>query len=146
MGKLVKQTSTHLGRLDIMCQNPYNAVLCCGHSKGIVTMWTPNVETTVAKMLCHRQPIRAVAVDHRGVYMATAAVDASVKIWDVRTYKCLQSYKIGSGASHLTFSQKGLLAVSLGNIVEVPLQLFIISFSSTNVCVHRSTKIVVQKP
>jgi U3 small nucleolar RNA-associated protein 7 len=119
MGKLVKQTSTRLGRLDIMCQNPYNAVLCCGHSKGIVTMWTPNVETSVAKMLCHRQPIRAVAVDPRGVYMATAAVDASVKIWDVRTYKCLQSYKIGSGASHLTFSQRGLLAVSLGNIVEV---------------------------
>ena len=33
IGKLVKQTSTKLGRLDVMCHNPYNAVLCAGHSK-----------------------------------------------------------------------------------------------------------------
>jgi len=119
IGKMVKQTQTHLGRLDIMCQNPSNAVLCCGHSKGIVTMWTPNNKEPVAKMLCHKQPVRACTVDPTGLYMATSAVDASLKIWDLRTYKCLQSYRVGSGASHVTFSQKGLLAVSLGNIVEV---------------------------
>lgn len=73
----------------------------------------------VAKLLCHKQPIRACAVDQKGVYLATAAVDSTLKIWDVRTYKCLQSYKIGAGASNLAFSQQGLLAVSLGNIVEV---------------------------
>lgn len=119
IGKLVKQTSTKLGRLDVMCHNPYNAVLCAGHSKGTVTMWTPNVETPVAKMLCHRQPVRACAVDQRGLYLATAAVDSTVKVWDVRTFKCLQSYRLGCGASHLAFSQRGILAVSMGNIVEV---------------------------
>lgn len=102
-----------------MCQNPSNAVLCCGHSKGIVTMWTPNIKDSVAKMLCHKQPLRACAVDPTGMYLATTAVDASLKIWDLRTYKCLQSYRVGSGASHATFSQKGLLAVALGNVVEV---------------------------
>ena len=86
-------------------------------------MWTPNVQDPVAKILCHKEPIRACTVDQRGVYLATAAVDASLKIWDIRTYKCLHSYKIGSGASHAAFSQKGLLAVSLGNIVEVSIQL-----------------------
>lgn len=119
MGKMVRRTPTKLGRLDVMCQNPSNAVLCCGHSKGTVTMWTPNFETPVVKMLCHKQPVRAVAIDQQGWYMATSSVDSSMKIWDLRTYNCLQSYKMGCGVSNLAFSQKNLLAVSLGNIVEV---------------------------
>lgn len=116
---MVRQTSTHAGRLDVMCQNPSNAVICCGHSKGTVTFWTPNVATPVAKMLCHKQPIRACTVDQKGNYMATAAVDSTLKIWDLRTYKCLNSYKLGSGVSHLDFSQKGMLGVCMGNVVEV---------------------------
>lgn len=119
MGKLVRQTPTRHGRLDVMCQNPRNAVLCLGHSQGTVTMWTPNFQAPVVKMLCHQQPVRSVAVDHTGMFMATSAADSSLKIWDLRTYNCLQSYKIGCGASNVAFSQKGLLAISLGNIVEV---------------------------
>lgn len=119
IGKLIRQTSTHNGRLDVMCQNPSNAVICAGHSKGTVTFWTPNVETPVAKMLCHKQPIRACTVEQKGHYMATAAVDSTLKIWDLRMYKCLGSYRLGSGASQLSFSQRGMLGVSLGNIVEV---------------------------
>jgi U3 small nucleolar RNA-associated protein 7 len=46
-----------------MCQNPANAVIALGHSKGIVTMWTPNVREPVAKMLVHRQPVTSVAID-----------------------------------------------------------------------------------
>ena len=119
MGKMVRRTHTHLGRLDVMCQNPSNAVLCCGHSKGTISMWTPNFESPVVKMLCHRQPVRAVAIDQSGRFMATSSVDASLKIWDLRTYNCLQSYKMVCGASNLVFSQRGLLAASLGNVVEV---------------------------
>lgn len=52
-------------------------------------------------------------------YMCTSGIDRTMKIWDLRTYKMLQSYKIGMGASHLAFSQKNTLAVSKGNIVEV---------------------------
>ncbi|KAI9553650.1 hypothetical protein GHT06_021575 [Daphnia sinensis] len=119
IGKMVQRTHTHLGRLDVLCQNPSNAVLCCGHSKGTVSMWTPNFVSPVIKMLCHRQPVRSVAIDQTGRYMATSSLDSTLKIWDLRTYNCLQSYKLASGASNLTFSQRGLLAVSLGNIVEV---------------------------
>ena len=53
-------------------------------------MWTPNSKEPVAKMLAHRQPVRAVAVDHSGTYMATAGVDRALKIWDVRMFKALQ--------------------------------------------------------
>ena len=34
VGEIVSQFNAKLGRLSIMTQNPYNAVLCTGHSKG----------------------------------------------------------------------------------------------------------------
>lgn len=52
--------------------------------------------------------------------MATAAIDKTFKLWDVRQLKGpLQSYKINSTASNLALSQKGLLAVGMGNVVEI---------------------------
>ena len=51
--------------------------------------------------------------------MATSGIDRTLKIWDLRTYKTLQSYRLGAGAGHLAFSQTGLLAAGVGNIVQV---------------------------
>nr|XP_045621257.1 WD repeat-containing protein 46-like [Procambarus clarkii] len=120
LGKEIVQVPTQKGRLEVVCQNPYNAVLCCGHSNGTVSMWTPNSREAVASILCHPHPIKAVDVDPTGRYMATAGVDRLLKIWDARNLgDCLQSYSIGSGASSVQFSQKGLLAISMGNIVEI---------------------------
>jgi len=119
VGKIVTETWTRMGSLDVMCQNPATAVIMLGHSKGTVTMWTPSMKEPAAKMLTHKQPVRAVAVDRSGNYMATSATDRSVKIWDLRMYKSLHEYKVGAGASHLQFSQKGLLGLSFGNKVEV---------------------------
>lgn len=34
LGKIVKETYTNAGRLNIMCQNPCNAVIATGHSNG----------------------------------------------------------------------------------------------------------------
>ncbi|KAG0730526.1 WD repeat-containing protein 46 [Chionoecetes opilio] len=83
-------------------------------------MWTPNAPEPVASILCHPHPLRAIDVDHTGRYMATVGVDRQMKIWDARNLgQCLQYYTIGSGASNVVFSQKGLLSVAIGNIVEV---------------------------
>ena len=91
IGKMVAQfPNGRLGPINVMCQNPQNAVLCLGHAKGTVTMWTPNMKEPVAKLLAHRQAVRAVAVDNTGTYLATAGVDRSLKIWDIRQFKCLQ--------------------------------------------------------
>ena len=51
--------------------------------------------------------------------MATSGVDRKLKIWDLRTYKELHSYKLGAGPGHLAFSQRGLLAAGIGSVVEV---------------------------
>jgi U3 small nucleolar RNA-associated protein 7 len=40
VGKLVKETNTRMGRLDVMCQNPANAVLVLGHGKAGRSMST----------------------------------------------------------------------------------------------------------
>ncbi|OWF37440.1 WD repeat-containing protein 46-like isoform X2 [Mizuhopecten yessoensis] len=119
IGEKVAGHATGLGRLDVMCQNPNNATLCLGHSGGTVTMWSPNVKEPLVKMLCHRHGVRSIAVDPQGKYIATSGIDRKLKIWDIRNYKMLQSYQIGIGASSLAFSQRDMLAVSKGNIVEV---------------------------
>lgn len=121
----------------MLTQNPYNAVLCLGHSKGVVSMWAPNTKDPLAKMLCHKAAMSAIHVDPKGMYvlhapsganqsniicryMATAAVDNTFKIWDIRQLRGpLQTYRVNAAASNLAFSQKGLLAVGMGNVVEV---------------------------
>lgn len=119
IGKMIAHTYTNAGRLNILTQNPYNALVVTGHANGSVSMWSPNVITPLVRMLCHPHPIRAIAVDHGGQYMATAGIDRVVKIWDLRTYKHLQSYRLGGAPGFMNFSQKGLLSLGIGNVVEV---------------------------
>lgn len=38
----------------------------------------------LVKMLCHEGPVRSIACDKMGQYMATSGSDGRVKIWDLR--------------------------------------------------------------
>lgn len=52
--------------------------------------------------------------------MATSAADRTLRIWDIRKLAGpVKKYVLRSSAHDLNFSYKGLLAVGLGNIVEV---------------------------
>ncbi|XP_044259955.1 WD repeat-containing protein 46 isoform X2 [Tribolium madens] len=120
IGQLVSQFNTNLGRLTMLSQNPWNAVLCVGHSKGVVSMWSPNSKSPLAKMLCHKAPLTALHVDSKGQFLATAASNRELKIWDVRKLSGpLQQYKLITAANNLNFSQKNMLALGMGNVVEV---------------------------
>ena len=71
--------------------------------------------------------------------MATSGIDRKLKIWDLRMYKEVQSCGIGVGAGALSFSQRGLLAAGLGNIVEVgnaiiSLKNFEENYSRSSIC------------
>lgn len=103
-----------IGKCDVLAQNPYNAVMHLGHSNGTVTLWSPSMSSPLVKILCHKGPVQALAIDNSGKYMATAGLDGQLKLWDIRTYKELNAYFTTSPASSLKFSAKGLLAVGSG--------------------------------
>ncbi|XP_077856317.1 WD repeat-containing protein 46 isoform X3 [Macaca mulatta] len=115
VGKIVAALNARAGRLDVMSQNPYNAVIHLGHSNGTVSLWSPAMKEPLAKILCHRGGVRAVAVDSTGTYMATSGLDHQLKIFDLRgTYQPLSTRTLPHGAGHLAFSQRGLLVAGMG--------------------------------
>ncbi|XP_023244521.1 WD repeat-containing protein 46-like, partial [Centruroides sculpturatus] len=119
VGKMIAQYFTKHNRLNVLAQNPYNGVLLTGHPNGTVAMWSPNTNEPLATMLCHPHSVRAIAVNNDGRYMATCASDRSMKIWDIRNLKNLQSYRLHSSANCIDFSQRNLIGIGMGNVVEV---------------------------
>lgn len=103
-----------------MTQNPSNAVLCLGNSKGVISMWSPNSQKPLAKMLCHTQAIRACAIHPYGTYMATSCPASLVKVWDVRQLAGpVYNYRTRYPVQQLSYSQCGQLAMAMENVVEV---------------------------
>lgn len=120
IGEMVSSYNARVGPVRMMCQNPTNGVLCIGDTKGVVSMWSPSTREPLAKLLCHRSSVSACAVDPKGTYLATSGLDKSVKIWDVRALSGPTiEYKIQMPANEITISQKGLLALAMGNVCEV---------------------------
>lgn len=120
-GKEVSGIVTRQGRLDIMAANPQSAVIHLGHPNGTVTLWTPNMKEPAAKMLCHHGVMRDIAIDVTGRFMATSGMDRRLKVFDLRMYRELSRYQYNRKQMPglLDFSQKGILAVSRDNVVEL---------------------------
>ncbi|XP_035671090.1 WD repeat-containing protein 46-like [Branchiostoma floridae] len=119
LGKELAAFNVKQGCLNVMTQNPQNAVVHLGHANGTVTLWSPNVKEPLAKLLSHVTAVRSIAVDKTGTYMATSGQDRYMKVFDIRALKPLQVYRMSAGAGQLAFSQTGLVAAALGNVVEV---------------------------
>ena len=121
IGKLTTEIKTKSGDITAMTQNPSNAVVVTGHSNGVINMWTPNYASeAVVKVLCHPNSITTVAVDPSGNYLTTTGNDSKMKVWDLRnSYNLLFEYFNPLPATSSAVSQKGLLAVSHGSIVEI---------------------------
>uniref|UniRef100_A0A8C5QG20 WD repeat-containing protein 46 n=1 Tax=Leptobrachium leishanense TaxID=445787 RepID=A0A8C5QG20_9ANUR len=119
VGKEVVATNVKAGRLGVMCQNPYNAVIHLGHSNGTVSLWSPSMKEPLVKMLCHRGAVRSLSVDKTGMYMASSGLDKKLTIFDIRTFRPLHSARLPLGAGTLCHSQKGLLAAGTGDVVQV---------------------------
>ncbi|KAK3770476.1 hypothetical protein RRG08_027959 [Elysia crispata] len=121
IGKEISGICTKQGRLDILTVNPQSAIVHLGHPNGTVSLWTPNMKEPAAKILCHASCLRDVSVDASGNYMATTGMDRRLKIFDLRTYKELSRFQYNKRQCPgvLDFSQKGILAVSRENVVEL---------------------------
>ncbi|XP_050534922.1 WD repeat-containing protein 46 [Daktulosphaira vitifoliae] len=120
IGKMVQQFNAKMGRLSLMSQNPSNAMICIGNTKGVVSFWSPNLKEPVAKILCHGNPITSLAVNNNGLYMATTGLDRRLKVWDMRQFRGpLQEYKLRASPRSMVFSQKGYLALAINNVVDI---------------------------
>jgi U3 small nucleolar RNA-associated protein 7 len=113
-GKLVTQVGTKQGTPTTLAQNPRNAVLHVGHQNGTVSLWSPSTSTPLAKMLCHRGPVRALAMDREGRYMVSTGQDMKMAVWDIRTFKPVHEYLLRQPGSSLAISERNLTAVSWG--------------------------------
>ncbi|CAX45214.1 U3 small nucleolar RNA-associated protein, putative [Candida dubliniensis CD36] len=118
-GQLVSELRTKLGPTQAMKHNPWNAVTCLGHGNGTVSMWAPNMPEPLVKLQVARGPIRDLAIDREGKYMAVAAADKTLKIWDIRKFKEVDNYYTQTPASSLDISDTGLLSVGWGPHVTI---------------------------
>ncbi|GME68157.1 unnamed protein product [[Candida] boidinii] len=118
-GELVAEHGTKLGPTQCMRQNPWNAVMHLGHSNGQVTLWSPSMSTPLVKIQACRGPVRSLAVNRDGRYMVVSGADKTLKIWDIRTWKELDSYHTPTQANTVDISDKGLVSVGWGPHVTV---------------------------
>lgn len=118
-GELVSQLRTKLGPTVSLKQNPWNAVIHAGHSNGQVTLWAPSMSTPLVKLqVCHG-PVRSIAVNRDGRYMAALGADKTLKIWDIRKFEELDTYSTPTQGNSLDISDTGLISVGWGPHVTI---------------------------
>ncbi|KXT07374.1 hypothetical protein AC578_559 [Pseudocercospora eumusae] len=123
-GKLVAQVGTKQGTPTTLGQNTYNAIMHVGHQNGTVSLWSPNSTTPLVKMLCHRGPVRSLAVDREGRYMVSTGQDMKMAVWDVRNYKPVHEYFLRQPGSSVAISDRNLTAVGWGTQTTIWKDLF----------------------
>jgi U3 small nucleolar RNA-associated protein 7 len=123
-GQIVAQYTTRKGPPTTLAQNPYNAILHVGHQNGTVSLWSPNIGTPLVKIQAHAGPVRSAAVDRSGRYMLSAGQDLRLKLWDIRNFKEIHSYRTFQPASTISISDRGLAAVGAGTSVTIWKDLF----------------------
>ncbi|CAG9980561.1 unnamed protein product [Clonostachys byssicola] len=118
-GQLVAEMPTKLGQPVSLGQNPYNAILHVGHQNGAVTLWSPNSQEPLVKLLAHRGPVRSLAMDREGRYMVSTGQDMKMAVWDIRMFKEVNSYFTRQPATSVAISDSGLTAVGWGTQTSI---------------------------
>ena len=70
-------------------------------------------------MLCHRAPITDLAIDREGRYLATAGLDGTMKVWDIRKFQEISSFEPDRPVTSLDISATGLIAMGIGRKVQI---------------------------
>lgn len=163
-----------------MALNPWNAIVHAGHGNGTVTcayhpppilpplrkckltpngtVWSPNSSEPLVKLLCHKGPVKSLAVDREGRYMVSCGNDRKMAVWDIRMfryvplnfnfyvstihgtnilYREVNSYFTRTPASSVSISDRGVTAVGWSTSVTLWKDLFV---------KHRIDQIKVESP
>lgn len=118
-GVLKSELRTKLGPTQALKQNPWNAVMHLGHSNGQVSLWAPTMAEPLVKFQACRGPVRDLAIDREGKYMAVSGSDKTLRIWDLRKYEAIDTYRTPTPVTSLDFSDLGLLSGGWGPHVTI---------------------------
>jgi U3 small nucleolar RNA-associated protein 7 len=118
-GQLVAEIPTKLGTPTSFTQNPHNAIIHVGHQNGSVTLWSPNTPEPLVKILAHHGPVRSMAIDREGRYMVSAGSDLKMAVWDIRTFKPVNTYFLRQPGASIAISDRNLTAVGWGTQASV---------------------------
>lgn len=118
-GQMIIEMPTKQGAPTAFGQNRWNAVMHVGHQNGSVSLWSPNSTDSLAKILAHKGPVRALDVDREGRYMVSCGQDKKMSVWDIRMFKEVHNYQMRAPGISVDVSDRGLTAVGWGTQVSV---------------------------
>ena len=89
--------------------HPDGVIFGLGTGSGVVRIWDVKEQSNVATFEGHSGALRAMAFSENGYYMATAAEDATVKLWDLRKLKAFHTidFDAGHDINALAFDHSG---------------------------------------
>ena len=118
-----EMAATHLLQTptSAMTYNPYNAVIVNGHNSGAITLWTPNMGKPVVGLAHHKAGITGLSCTSDGNLLASSSLDGTIRFVDLRMMKEDESRLMSnmSRINSIDYSQRNLLAVGKGTIVEI---------------------------
>ncbi|SBT31969.1 U3 small nucleolar RNA-associated protein 7, putative (UTP7) [Plasmodium ovale wallikeri] len=113
IGKIITRKKTKRGSCFIMKHNKNNGLIYLGHKNGHVTLWSPNVDSSVCDIFCHYTPISAIGVQDN--YLVTASVDCTYKLWDLRKLEYIKSYRAHNIINNIEVSDTSLVAFTMNS-------------------------------
>ncbi|OXA62747.1 pre-mRNA-processing factor 19 [Folsomia candida] len=101
--------------------HPDGLICAIGTLKSVVRIWDLKEQSNVANFPGHNGRIISIAFSENGYYLATAAEDACVKLWDLRKLKNFKTIEMADNYSitDLAFDQTGTYLAVSGSDVRV---------------------------
>jgi U3 small nucleolar RNA-associated protein 7 len=97
-------------------KNPFSYVVGAASPKGIVSIFSPNSQEPLLKILAHNGVVNSIDFSRDGNYMLTCGSDSQFKVFDIRkSFAELYSYYTPKEGTNVRFSQTGIAAVSCGS-------------------------------
>ncbi|CAG9829735.1 unnamed protein product [Diabrotica balteata] len=118
LAKLSDNTNTPLTTAQL---HPDGLIFGVGTADSQVKIWDLKEQTTAANFTGHSGAISSISFSENGYYLATAADDACVKLWDLRKLRNFKTLQLDEGyqIKDLCFDQSGAYLAVAGTDVRV---------------------------
>jgi len=122
-GKLVSRVNAQSQGVALTCAqlHPDGLLVGTGTADANIKLYYLKEGTNVANLPGHSGPISALAFSENGYYLATAAEDSCVKLWDLRKLKNFKTLQLEEGyeVKDLSFDNSGSYLAVAGTDVRV---------------------------